>query len=103
MKKFTALAALPLIAACALPPEGVSSDQLSGFDAAVASIGCDLGTEGQYQAVEVQTGLTRTQQAEIAAYRVAQEQAVQLSNGGVRLTSGACAPEAEPAAEPDAA
>ena len=56
-----ALAALTYLGACALPPEGVEAPQLAGFDAAVASIGCDLVSESDYIPVELQTGLTRAQ------------------------------------------
>ncbi|MGR3494231.1 hypothetical protein [Citreimonas sp.] len=98
MKKYLALAALPLIAACALPPEGVSEQNLAAFDTAVASIGCDLASEADYQAVGLQTGIARAKLSEIAAYRVSTEQAVRLSNGGVRLVTGSCTPAPAPAA-----
>ncbi|SDY07620.1 hypothetical protein [Citreimonas salinaria] len=101
MKKLLALAALPVIAACAMPPRGVSDENLAAFDAAVASIGCDLASDADYQAVGLQTGIGRAKLAEIAEYRVATDEAVRLSNGGVRLVTGACAPvpEAPVAAE----
>ena len=97
-----ALAALTYLGACALPPEGVEAPQLAGFDAAVASIGCDLVSESDYIPVELQTGLTRAQVQETAAYKLAQGQGVSLSNGGFRSTVGACAP-ADPAPEAEAA
>ncbi|WP_439122894.1 hypothetical protein [Marivita sp.] len=89
----TAFAGLGLLSACALPPEGVTPVDLAAFDEAVASIGCDLVDEGDYLPVELQTGLTRQQVLETAQFRLASEQAVSLSNGGIRLITGACAPE----------
>ena len=87
-----AFGALSLVAACALPPQGVSQQSLVDFDAAVASIGCELVGESDYLPVELQTGLTREQVIEVAQFRVASEEAVALENGGVRLITGACAP-----------
>ena len=87
------LAGLGLLTACALPPEGVSEADLVAFDEAVASIGCDLVDETDYLPVELQTGLSREQVIEVAQFRLAAEQAVSLSNGGIRLITGACAPE----------
>lgn len=86
------LAGLALVAACAVPPEGVTPQDLAAFDEAVASIGCDLVGESDYLPVELQTGLTREQVTQTAAFRVASEEAVRLPGGGVRLTTGACAP-----------
>ena len=94
-KGFAALATLGLTAACAMPPEGVDDAALAAFDNAVASVGCVLQTERQYLPVELQTGLTREQVQEVAAYRIALEEAVALESGGVRLVSGACTPPAE--------
>ncbi|MBM2322395.1 MULTISPECIES: hypothetical protein [Marivita] len=90
---FAPLAGLGLLAACAMPPEGVTPVDLVAFDEAVASIGCDLVGESDYLPVELQTGLTREQVIQTAAFRVASEQAVKLENGGVRLITGSCAPE----------
>jgi len=90
---FVALAASGLVSACALPPEGVGQEELAAFDEAVASIGCDLVSETDYLPVELQTGLTRDQVIEVAEFRLASEQAVSLSNGGIRLITGECAPE----------
>jgi hypothetical protein len=87
------LACLGLLTACALPPEGVSEAELVAFDEAVASINCDLVDETDYLPVELQTGLTREQVIEVAQFRLAAEQAVSLSNGGIRLITGACAAE----------
>ncbi|GGB02319.1 hypothetical protein [Allosediminivita pacifica] len=95
-----AAAALAL-AACAMPPEDVTEEDLANFDAAVASVGCTLRDERQYQPVELQTGLPRNKVIEIAAYRIDTEDAVRLDEGGVRLLTGSCAPTAQPA-EPEA-
>jgi hypothetical protein len=87
-----ALGALSLVAACVMPPQGVSQEDIANFDLAVASIGCDLAGESDYLPVELQTGLTREQVIQVAQFRVAGEAAVALENGGVRLITGACAP-----------
>ena len=92
-RPFAPMAGFGLLAACALPPEGVTQDDLVAFDEAVASIGCDLVGESDYLPVELQTGLTHEQVIEVAQYRVAAEAAVSLENGGVRLISGGCAPK----------
>ena len=86
-----ASAALALLSACAMPPDGVTEDRLAMFDTAVASIGCDLVSEEDYIPVELQTGLTRAQVRDTADYKIETEQGVALSNGGFRLTTGACA------------
>ncbi len=94
-----AAAALAL-AACAMPPEDVTEEDLANFDAAVASIGCTLRDERQYMPVELQTGLPRQKVIEIAAYRIETEDAVRNEEGGVRLLTGSCAPApATPVAE----
>ncbi|MCL3882765.1 hypothetical protein [Marivita sp. GX14005] len=85
--------ALCMLAACAMPPEGVGQEELASFDEAVASIGCDLVSESDYLPVELQTGLSWEQVIETAQYRVATEDAVALEGGGFRLTSGPCAAE----------
>jgi hypothetical protein len=84
--------AMGALAACALPPQGVTPQDLENFDVAVASIGCELVGESDYLPVELQTGLTREQVVETAQFRLATEAAVQLENGGVRLVTGDCAP-----------
>ena len=98
-KTLAALSALSLTAACVLPPEDVTDADLARFDAALASIGCDLVDESDYLPVELQTGLPREKVIEVAQFRIAQEQAVSLSNGGVRLVTGACAPDDTATAE----
>nr|WP_119839662.1 hypothetical protein [Pseudooceanicola algae] len=86
-----ALLPLALTAGCAMPPEDVSAEQIGNFDAAVASIGCELRTERDYLPVELQTGMTRDQTIAMAQYRIAMGEAVSLGDGAVRLTTGACA------------
>ena len=91
-RPFFLLASLVAVAACALPPQGVTEADLVAFDEAVASVGCDLVDDSDYLPVELQTGLSREKVIEVAEFRVAAEQAVALSNGGIRLITGACAP-----------
>lgn len=79
------------LAACDVPPEGTTVEDVSRFEAAAATIGCDLVTEADYLPVELQAGLTREQSTAMAAYMVSTGKAVRLSNGGIRVTTGACA------------
>ncbi|SMC72723.1 hypothetical protein [Primorskyibacter flagellatus] len=85
------IAAFGLSGCLALPPDGVSAEQIAAYDAAVTSIGCDMVAESDYLPVELQTGLTREQVIQVTEYKLAREEAVKLSDGGVRLTTGACA------------
>lgn len=86
-----ATALLLVLAGCDVPPEGTSVEDAARFEAAVASIGCDLVGESDYLPVELQTGLTREQSTGMASYLVATDRAVRLSTGGIRVTTGACA------------
>ncbi|WP_338548472.1 hypothetical protein [Roseovarius phycicola] len=79
------------LAGCAVPPQGTTAQDVTSFEAAVASIGCVLHTEADYLPVELQTGLTREQTQSMAAYVLTAKRAVRLENGGVKLTTGACA------------
>lgn len=79
------------LAGCALPPEGVSREKIAEFEAAVASVGCVLKHESDYLPVELQAGLTREQTLAITKYELAADRAVSLPDGGVKLTTGACA------------
>ncbi|MBT9382533.1 hypothetical protein KM176_01560 [Pseudooceanicola sp. CBS1P-1] len=81
------------LSACTMRPQDVSEAQGLAFDQAVASVGCELRTERDYLPVELQTGLSRDQAIAMARYRMAAKQAVGLEGGGVRLTTGACAPK----------
>ena len=89
---FLALGGLGVLAACDLPPEGVSQTDMANFDMAVASVGCELVGESDYLPVELQTGLTREQVIQTAQFRLATDAAVSLENGGIRLITGGCAP-----------
>ena len=91
------LAACGVLTACAMPPEGVDEQMLVNFDAAVASIGCDMVAESDFIPVELQTGLSRAQVQEVIGYKLASDQGVQLSNGGYRSKVGSCAATAAPA------
>lgn len=86
-----AVAALMGLAGCDAPPEGTGLQDVAKFEAAVASIGCTLKTEADYLPVELQTGLSREQSTQMAAYVVNTERAVRLEGGGIKMTTGACA------------
>lgn len=86
-----ALVALGLVAGCALPPQGVSKQDIALYDAAAASLGCTMVSEPDYLAVGIQTGLERQQLLDITAYKLSSGGAVRLPDGGVKLTTGACA------------
>ncbi|MHA7849846.1 hypothetical protein [Roseovarius sp.] len=79
------------LAGCAMPPEGVSPEDLNDYKTAVASIGCEMVTEADYLPVELQAGLTREQSTAITAYLLTAGEAERLDNGGVKLKTGACA------------
>ncbi|MFB9150781.1 hypothetical protein [Roseovarius ramblicola] len=85
------LCALGALAACAALPPGTTEADLARFDAAADSLGCTLRDEGDYLAMEIQTGLARQQLLELAAYRLTTGGAERLPDGGVKLTTGACA------------
>lgn len=84
--------AAPLaLVACATVPEGVSEQDLARYDSAVQSLGCTIVTEPDYLAVGMQTGLSRAQLLDITAYKLSSHAAKRLPDGGVELTTGACA------------
>ncbi|WP_101068277.1 hypothetical protein [Roseovarius salinarum] len=88
------LAALGLpvvLAACAMPPRGVSDADLAAYASAVASIGCEMRYESDYLPVELQTGLSRAQVVGITEYHLAAGSAEPLPGGGAKLITGACA------------
>lgn len=90
------LVGVTLLAGCLdIPPEGVSAEQIAEYDLAVASIGCNMVGESDFLPVELQTGLTREQVIEITEYKLTREEAARTSDGGVRLMTGACAPQTE--------
>lgn len=82
---------LAVLAGCALPPQGTTPANIADYEAAVASIGCQLVSEADYLPVELQAGLTRQQSLDITKYQLAAGKAEQLPGGGVKLTTGACA------------
>jgi hypothetical protein len=96
-KFIVSLPAFGLVAACAMPPQGVPADAVGSYDAAVASVGCVMRSDKDYLPVELQTGMTREQVLEMTAYKIANDQAVKLEDGSVKLTTGACANAATPA------
>ena len=79
------------LAACAPLPEGVDEAQAAAYDAAVASVGCTLVHEGHYEAVTLQTGLTRDQISALSRARMAQGRAERRADGAVILKTGTCA------------
>ncbi|HKL05970.1 MAG TPA: hypothetical protein VJ929_09190 [Roseovarius sp.] len=89
-KVLAGMLVLPL-AACAMPPEGVEPEDIAEYELAAVSIGCQMVTESDYQPVELQAGLTREQTTAITSYMLSTGKAERLSDGGVRLTTGACA------------
>jgi hypothetical protein len=85
------IAALGALAACAATPPGTTEADAARLDAAAASLGCTLRSEGDYLAMEIQTGLARRQLLDLAAYRLSTGGAERHPDGGVKLTTGACA------------
>ena len=86
-------AGLIALAGCEIPPQGTNAEDVARFQTAVASIGCEMVGESDYLPVELQAGLTRQQTTDLVAFHLATEKAVELENGGARLTIGDCAPE----------
>ncbi|WP_297774787.1 hypothetical protein [uncultured Roseovarius sp.] len=86
-----AMASVGVLTACALPPKGISEQDLLNYDAAVQSLGCTMVTEPDYIAAGFQTGLTRQELLDITAYKLSAGGAERLPAGGVKLTTGACA------------
>lgn len=85
----------------AVPPQGVNSEMRSDYVLAVKSIGCVLRTEGDYMAVELQSGLTRDQALKMTRYHLDLGTALKSKDGkSVRLITGGCKPPAKPAEKP---
>ncbi|WP_111732710.1 hypothetical protein [Roseovarius amoyensis] len=80
-----------LLAACAGAPEGVSEEMIADYVTAAATIGCEMKYDSDYLPVELQAGLTRQQTLDITTYLLATDRAVNQPDGGVKLTTGACA------------
>tara|TARA_R110000868_G_scaffold49287_3_gene159132 strand:+ start:90974 stop:91276 length:303 start_codon:yes stop_codon:yes gene_type:complete len=87
-----ALVALVALAGCGAPvPQDLPAGASENFDAAVASIGCELRNERDYLPVELQTGMSREQTVAMAQHKMATKDAVPLDGGAVRLVTGSCA------------
>jgi hypothetical protein len=100
MKKlaFIALAPAILLGCVDVPATGSATsavDHSANFDAAVASIGCELKFESDYLPVELQTGMSREDLQKMAAIKVRRGHAVALGGGGIRSTVGSCDPAAQ--------
>jgi hypothetical protein len=78
------------VAGCTPLPDGVTKEMMSTYDAAVASIGCDVITERHYLPLELQTGFSREQLIEMGRYRISKDAGLPIAGGGMRLYSGAC-------------
>lgn len=91
--KLAGIAGLTVLAGCDIPPQGTNAEDVARFQAAVASIGCEMVGESDYLPVELQAGLTRQQATDLVSYHLATEKAVELESGGARLIVGECAPE----------
>ncbi len=89
--KICVTATVLALAGCALPPSNVTPQKIAQYEAAVASIGCVMRYDSDYLPVELQAGLTREQTLAITKYELAADRAVSLPDGGVKLTTGACA------------
>lgn len=79
------------LAGCDVPPQGTSMEDVSRYETAVASVGCELVGESDYLPVELQAGLTREETLGITKHMLATGKAVKMPDGGVKLTTGACA------------
>ncbi|MEP5153591.1 hypothetical protein [Planktotalea sp.] len=100
MKHFASLIVAPafLLGCVDVPATGGGAsavDNSANFDAAVASIGCELKYESDYIPVEFQTGMSREDITKMAASKVRRGHAVALAGGGIRSTVGSCDPAAQ--------
>jgi len=89
--RLSGLAVVLGLAACSGTPEGVEEQDIAEYMTAAASIGCVLKYESDYLPIELQAGLTRQQTIDITTYMTSTDRAVKLPDGGVQLTTGACA------------
>nr|WP_247651025.1 hypothetical protein [Roseovarius autotrophicus] len=80
-----------MVAGCVVPPEGTTRDDLTRYEEAAKSLDCTLVTEGDFLAMEMQTGLVRQQLLDITGRYLSTGGAERLPGGGVKLTTGACA------------
>lgn len=81
------------LAGClAIPPKGITPEMRTDYVAAVASIGCVMRDESDYQPVELQAGLTREQAIQMTEYHLVNGSAEKLpGDAGIKLNIGACA------------
>ncbi|MDQ2091454.1 hypothetical protein [Marimonas arenosa] len=94
MKKYVlVMAAGSALTGCmAIPPQGITPEMRQDYLTAVASIGCVLRDESDYQPVELQAGLTREQALQLTQYHLTWGNAEKLpGDQGVKITTGACA------------
>jgi hypothetical protein len=93
MKPVFALVVMGMLSGClAFPPKDITPEMRADYVTAVATIGCVLRDESDYQPVELQTGLTREQAIELTKYHLAKGTAEKLpGDAGIRLMTGACA------------
>ena len=82
------------VAACDVPPQGTTAEDVARYEVAAASIGCEMVAKSDYLPVELQAGLTREQSQAITSHMLATKKAVKLPDGGIKLITGACAPDA---------
>ena len=93
IRTLAALSALAVLAACddvATAP-GQARVDMAELDAAIASIGCVMAYERHFLPVELQTGLEREQIQRVLQRKLFLGQATRLEEGGIQLTTGACA------------
>lgn len=92
MKKLLFILPVMTLSGClGLVPEGTTAEDIAAYEAATATIGCKMVGEPDYLAVEFQAGLTREQSTAITTFMLANDRAEKLPDGGVKITSGACA------------
>ncbi|MDQ2095379.1 hypothetical protein [Rhodalgimonas zhirmunskyi] len=92
MKKLVlGLAGASALSGClAIPPQGISPEMRVDYLTAVASIGCVMRDESDYQPVELQAGLTREQAVQLTQYYLANGKAVKLQGGGAKFVTEGC-------------
>lgn len=92
MKKVLFILPVMALSGClGIMPEGIKAEDVAAYQAAAATIGCKMVGEPDYLAVEFQAGLTREQSTSITSFMLANDRAEKLPDGGVKITSGACA------------
>ena len=75
----------------AIPPQGISPEMRADYVTAVASIGCTMRDESDYQPVELQAGVTREQALQLTQYYIANGKAQKLpGDAGVKFMTEGC-------------